>query len=92
MNEMTIKEAREKGEELYKTDNGDPYSWSVIALYKVGAKYAMFFDSGCSCNGEFEMDDHKGDVYTKSQLRRVTSNWKDTGDEQEMRVWIKDNL
>lgn len=92
MNDMTIKEARDSGEELFRTIPDDPYSWNVIALYQVKNKYILFYDSGCSCTSEFWMDDHDGDVYTKTQLKKLVKNWQDGEEEKEMKNWIEENI
>lgn len=98
INELTWREAQENWEELYyAVDPGADYSFDDIVLFKSkGArpKYALFFDSGCSCPSPFE-DNPKGDVYTKTQLLKVVNGWgKDEYDRTErvMKDWILENI
>lgn len=95
MNELTWRDAQAYWEELhYATDPAADYSFDDIVLFKNGNKYALFFDSGCSCPSPFE-DNPKGDVYTKRQLLNVVSAWgQDEYDRTErvMKDWIVENI
>lgn len=93
MNEVTWREANENWTELmYAEDPGASYDFSDIVLFQKGAEYALFFDSGCSCYSAFEDKDQGGDVYTKEQLLKLISNWKDGGSERVMKEWVLENV
>lgn len=97
MNELRWKDATEDWDELfYAQDPGADYSFDDIVLFKSREeeKYALFFDSGCSCPSPFE-DNPGGDVYTKEQLLKLMNAWgKDEYDRTErvMKEWILENI
>ena len=95
MNELKWSEAKESWEELfYAEDPAADYSFDDIALFKKDDKYALFFDSGCSCPSPFE-DNPGGDVYTKAQLLKLMNAWgHDEYDRTErvMKEWILENI
>lgn len=92
MNELKWRDAQENWTELYyAVDPGAYYDFNDIVLFKKGTKYALFFDSGCSCYSPFE-DNPGGDVYTKPQLKKLVANWKDGRTEKVMKEWILENI
>jgi hypothetical protein len=95
MNELTWREARDNWEELfYAEDPYASYDFDDIVLFKskdTRPKYALFFDSGCSCPSPFE-DNPNGDVYTKTQLLNVVNNWNGSSTEKVMKEWILENI
>lgn len=92
LNELKWLDAKAKWEELfYAEDPGANWDFDDIVLFKKGAKYALFFDSGCSCPSPFE-DNPGGDVYTKTQLLKLVKNWNDGRTEAVMKEWILENV
>lgn len=95
MNELKWLDAQASWTELfYATDPGADYSFDDIVLFKKGTKYALFFDSGCSCPSPFE-DNPGGDVYTKAQLLKLMKGWgADEYDRTErvMKAWVLENI
>lgn len=92
MNELTWKEAEESWEELFYARNPEAcWDFDDIVLFKKGTKYALFFDSGCSCPTPFEANP-KGDVYTKAQLLKLMSAWNGERTEKVMKEWILENV
>lgn len=98
MNEIKWQEAIDDWEELYYAeDPGADYSFDDIVLFKSKEeddKYALFFDSGCSCYSPFA-DNPGGDVYTSAQLLKLMNAWgKDEYDRTErvMKEWILENI
>lgn len=95
LNELLWSEANEKWEQLeYSTDPNASWDFDDIVLFKSkGArpKYALFFDSGCSCPSPFE-DNPKGDVYTKTQLLKVVNGWRGDSSEAVMKQYVLENI
>lgn len=92
MNELKWSEARENWKELfYATDPEASWSFDDIVLFKKGQKYALFFDSGCSCPSPFE-NNPGGDVYTKAQLLKLMKAWNGDRTEKVMKDWILENI
>lgn len=94
MNELLWSEAKEEWTELnYAQDPHADYSFDDIVLFKKPDedKYALFFDSGCSCPSPFE-DNPRGDVYTKAQLLHVVGNWNGDRTEKETKDWVLENI
>lgn len=92
MNELKWLEAKEKWEELfYATDPQASWDFDDIVLFKKGTKYALFFDSGCSCPSPFE-NNPGGDVYTKLQLLKLMKSWNGDRTEKEMKDWVLENV
>lgn len=92
MNELKWNEARENWKELfYAEDPGADYSFDDIVLFELDGKYALFFDSGCSCPSPFG-DNPGGDIYTKAQLLKLMKAWKDDRTEKVMKDWILENI
>jgi hypothetical protein len=92
LNELKWLDAQADWDELhYATDPEACWSFDDIVLFKKGSKYALFFDSGCSCPSPFE-DNPGGDVYTKAQLLKVVNNWHGDRTEKVMKDWILENI
>lgn len=97
MNELKWSEAKaDWGELFYATDPQADYDFSDIVLFHKDDKYALFFDSGCSCNSSFE-DNPGGDVYDKGQLLKLMKVWNkgvysQERTEQVMKEWILENI
>lgn len=92
MNELKWSEAKESWEELfYATDPQSSWDFDDIVLFKKGTKYALFFDSGCSCPVPFELNPN-GDVYTKAQLLKLMNAWHGDRTEKVMKDWILENI
>ncbi len=101
MNELRYRDAQENWTELYYAqDPQADYSFDDIVLFQSKEdpdKYALFFDSGCSCPSPFE-ENPGGDVYTKEQLLKLMNAWaKNENDwtdrtEKVMKEWILENI
>jgi len=95
LNELKYKEAQEKWEELYYAEDPNAcWDFDDIVLFKSKdkrPKYALFYDSGCSCPSPFE-DNPGGDVYTKTQLLKIVKNWHGDRTEKVMKEWILENI
>jgi hypothetical protein len=85
---IMYKDAVKNGELLYEFETGD-YSWDAIAIYKVGDEYAYFTDGGCSCNGAFEDESERCELYSKAQMRRIVEGWSDKPDEYQADTMAK---
>lgn len=95
LNELKWRDAKENWEELfYATDPQADWSFDDIVLFKSKdkvPKYALFYDSGCSCPSPFE-DNPGGDVYTKAQLLKLMKAWNGDRTEKVMKDWILENI
>lgn len=93
MNEIKWSDAKTNWAQLFwATDPNASYDFDDTVLFKNGTKYALFFDSGCSCNSSFEDPNQGGDVYTKAQLLKLVNNWEEYSSEGEMKKWILENI
>lgn len=95
MNDLTYGDAQAGWDELlYAQNPAADYDFEDIVLFKSKDKrprYALFFDTGCSCPSPFE-DNPSGDVYTKTQLLSVVGNWNGKRTEKVMKDWIEENI